>query len=128
MKAILDERRDPKAETERFQAAQEAKDYTTMFDVLFHSSCQYCKKRGQGKYWDSDKLYDVATDMTLYLMQRYQRNPDYKMTSHICQVHFAFLRCVYGDLYKRDKEKKQTCSYDVLDKAIPAPPTDYLEP
>lgn len=112
VKNIIDAKRDPEEETRRFQAAQEIKDYETMFDVLFHSACQYCKKRGQGKFWNSDKLYDVASEMAIYLMQRYQRNPNYHITSHITQVHYAYLHVVYGNMQKRDKEEKQTCSYE----------------
>lgn len=125
IKAIVDEKREPKSEIERFQAAQEAKDFTTMFDVLFHTSCQVCKRKGQGKYWDSDKLAEVATDMAIYLMERYKKNPEYRMKSHVTQCYYAYLRVVCGDLCKADKERKLTCSYEAacLDKTIPA---DYL--
>lgn len=112
VKNIIDAKRDPEEETRKFQAAQEAKDYTTMFEVLFHTACQYCKKRGQGKYWTSDRLAEVATDMTIYLMQRYRRNPEYRMLSHITQIHYAFLHTVYGALQKRDKEAKITTSFE----------------
>lgn len=115
VKNIIDAKRDPEEETKKFQAAQAAKDYTTMFSILFHTACQYCKKRGQGKWWTSDHLAEVATDMTIYLMQRYRRNPDYRMTSHVTQIHYAYLKVVYGDLYKRDKEKAQTCSFEATD-------------
>lgn len=115
---IIDAKRDPRKETERFQAAQEAKDYETMFDVLLHSSAQVCKRKGQGKWWDSDKLYDVASEMAIYLMERYKRNPEYRMSSHITQVYYAYMHCVYGTQLKRDNEAKRTCSYEAacLDK------------
>lgn len=118
VKRIIDEKRDPEAEKKRFQAAQDARDFTTMFETIFHTAVQVCKKRGQGKYWDSDKLYEVAMDMTIYLMQRYQKNPDYKMTSHVAQCCYAYLHVVYGKLQRYDKEAKQTCSYEAacLDK------------
>lgn len=120
VKNIIDDKRDVESETRRFQKAQSERDYTTMWDILFHSSAQYCKKRGQGRFWDADKLYDISSEMAIYLMQRYQRNPNYHITSHITQVHYAYLHVVYGAQQKRDKEARQTCSYEAtnIDKIL----------
>lgn len=122
VKSIINSQRDPQQEIERFNEAQEKLDFTTMYDVLFHTAAQYCKKRGQGKYWSTQKICDVSNDVAAYILKRYKKNPNYRC-KHMAAVHFAWLHIVYGDLYKQDQINKLTQSYD----AIPEYVTDFIE-
>ena len=108
----MDEKRVPEQEIERFNKAQEQLDFNTMFDVIYHTSCQYLKKRVGGMYtWTSEKISDVAIDMTTEILNRYKKNPSYRCL-HMAAVHFAFLKVVYGKMQKEEKQDKNLCCFD----------------
>lgn len=113
---LMNEKRAPDKEIERFNMAQEHLDFKTMFDVLYHTSCQYLKKRVgwmcSGKsQWSSEKMSDVAIDMTTEILLRYKKNPTYRCL-HMAAVHFAFLKVVYGKMQKEEKQDKNLCAFD----------------
>lgn len=112
LKNLIDEKRVPKQEIERFNKAQECLDFNTMFDILYHTSCQYLKKRVGGMYtWTSEKISDVAVDMTTEILNRYKNNPSYRCL-HMAAVHFAFLKVVYGKMQKEEKQEKNNCCFN----------------
>lgn len=112
LKNLMDEKRVPKQEIERFNKAQEQLDFNTMFDILYHTSCQYLKKRVGGMYtWTSEKISDVAVDMTTEILNRYNNNQSYRCL-HMAAVHFAFLKVVYGKMQKEEKQEKNNCCFN----------------
>ena len=123
---LMNEKRAPDKEIERFNRAQECLDFETMFDVLYHTSCQYLKKRvgwmcssscssssssSSKSQWSSEKMSDVAIDMTTEILLRYKKNPSYRCL-HMAAVHFAFLKVVYGKMQKEEKQDKNLCCFD----------------
>ena len=112
LKNLMDEKRVPEQEIERFNKAQEYLDFNTMFDILYHTSCQYLKKRVGGMYtWTSEKISDVAVDMTTEILNRYKNNQSYRCL-HMAAVHFAFLKVVYGKMQKEEKQDRNNCCFD----------------
>lgn len=128
LKDLMNERRVPEQEIERFNKAQERLDFTTMFDVLYHTSCQYLKKRvgwmcgrsvsydpDKPAYtrmsWTTEKINDAAIDMTTEILGRYKKDPSYRCL-HMAAVHYAFLKIVYGKLQKEESRAKMECSFD----------------
>lgn len=113
---LMNEKRAPDKEIERFNRAQECLDFKTMFDVLYHTSCQYLKKRvgwmcSSKSQWSSEKMSDVAIDMTTEILLRYKKNPTYRCL-HMAAVHFAFLKVVYGKMQKEEKQERNNCCFD----------------
>lgn len=100
----MDERRDPNEERARFNKAIEVRDFATMWDVLYHTACQYCKKK-QGYIWDTDRIHEGATEIAMILIERIRRKPDYRC-NHMAAVHYAFLRVAFDIFKKKDFEDK----------------------
>lgn len=110
LRSLMDERRNPKIEILRFNIAQDKLDFATMWDVLYHAACQYCKKH-RYKTWNCDTISEIATDMAATIIRRYHKDPSYRC-KHAAAIHFAFLGRVYGEQQKTDKLDKQCISYD----------------
>lgn len=127
LEKLMDEKRVPGQEIKRFNSAQERLDFNTMFDVLYHTSCQYLKKRVgwmcarpvsydpdkpvRLASWTTEKISDTAVDMAIEILTRYKKNPKYRCL-HMAAVHFAFIKIVYGKLQKEDNQAKLKVSYD----------------
>lgn len=97
----MDERRDPKREMERFNKAQENLDFETMWDVLYHTACQYCKKHKHPS-WTSDDISDIASDISFKILNRYYKDAQYRC-KHMAAVHYAFLGVVYDTRQKEER-------------------------
>lgn len=120
----MNQRRVPEEEIQRFNKAQEALDYTTMYDILFHTACQYCKKR-QGSHWDSVKIVDVANDIACLILSRYKKNSEYRCL-HMAAVHYAFIKVIYEFYRKQDEQDKQEVDYDRISNYVNVGAVDIL--
>lgn len=96
---LIDERRNPEQQKVEFQKAQAELDFRKLYDILFHTAAQYCKKM-QGKYWSTNKIIDTANDITIFIMHRYEKNPAYRVGSHVTVVALAY-RNIVQDHYKK---------------------------
>jgi len=110
---LMDEKRNPEEQKKAFAEAEKNKDFTKMYDILFHSSCQYLKKV-QGKYWSWDRIVDAANDMTIFIMRRYEKDPNHHEPSHIAAVYFVYKNVVQYHYKHREDLDKKCCSYEKL--------------
>lgn len=110
---LINVKRDPKEETIIFNKAQQERDFPTMYDCLFHTACQFIKSKGHGKFWDIQKICDVANDISIAILDRYRRKPEYQC-NHLKAVALAYRGIVWNDMKKQSDFEAKCCSYEML--------------